>query len=98
VLYGVTLLFAIGLGTTTVSNQTALYLQAPAAHVGTPAGLFRTFGYLGFVASSIITGVVFRREVTEAGVHTVADGNDHGSSGAGGERYRPRRRAVLLST
>jgi predicted MFS family arabinose efflux permease len=69
---GVTLLFAISLGTTTVSNQTALYLQAPAAHVGTAAGLFRTFSYFGSIASSIITGVVFRHNVTDSGLHLVA--------------------------
>lgn len=69
---GVTLLFAISLGTTTVSNQTALYLQAPAAHVGTAAGLFRTFSYFGSIASSIITGVVFRHDVTDSGLHLVA--------------------------
>jgi predicted MFS family arabinose efflux permease len=69
---GVTVLFAISLGTTTVSNQTALYEQAPAEHVGTAAGLFRTFSYLGSIASSIITGVVFRHEVTDTGLHHVA--------------------------
>ncbi|MGW6280302.1 MFS transporter [Kribbella sp. NPDC055071] len=68
----VTLLFAITLGATAVSNQTALYVQAPAEHVGTAAGLFRTFSYLGSIASSIITGVVFRHEVTDGGLHLVA--------------------------
>jgi hypothetical protein len=41
VIVGVTVLFAITLGTTMVGNQTALYLQAPADHVGTAAGLPR---------------------------------------------------------
>jgi MFS family permease len=69
---GVTLLFAITLGTTSVSNQTALYTQAPADQVGTAAGLFRTFSYLGSIASSTITGIVFRRSVTDSGLHLVA--------------------------
>jgi MFS family permease len=69
---GVTLLFAITLGGTTVSNQTALYLQAPADQLGTAAGLFRTFSYLGSVASSTITGIVFRHNVTDSGLHLVA--------------------------
>ncbi|MFB7494440.1 MFS transporter [Streptomyces sp. NPDC056161] len=69
---GVTLLFAITLGTTTVSNQTALYTQAPADQVGTAAGLFRTFSYFGSIASSTITGIVFRRSVTDSGLHLVA--------------------------
>jgi MFS family permease len=69
---GVTLLFAITLGATTVSNQTALYTQAPADQVGTAAGLFRTFSYLGSIASSTITGIVFRQDVTDSGLHLVA--------------------------
>lgn len=69
---GVTLLFAITLGATTVSNQTALYTQAPADQVGTAAGLFRTFSYIGSIASSTITGIVFRHNVTDSGLHLVA--------------------------
>ena len=69
---GVTLLFAITLGTTTVSNQTALYSQAPADRVGTAAGLFRTFSYLGSIASSTVTGIVFRHDVTDSGLHLIA--------------------------
>jgi nicotinamidase-related amidase len=69
---GVTLLFAITLGTTTVGNQTALYAQAPAEQVGTAAGLFRTFSYIGSIASSTITGIVFRHHVTDSGLHLVA--------------------------
>ena len=72
VIVGVTLLFAITLGSTTVSNQTALYAQAPAEHVGTAAGLFRTFGYLGSIGSSTIIGVVFRQDVTDSGLHVLA--------------------------
>jgi predicted MFS family arabinose efflux permease len=68
---GVTLLFGITLGTTTVGNQTALYVQAPAEHVGTAAGLFRTFGYTGSIASSTITGIAFRHHVTDSGMHLV---------------------------
>jgi MFS family permease len=70
-LVGVTLLFAITLGTTTVGNQTALYVHAPAEHVGTAAGLFRTFGYAGAIASSTLTGIVFRHNVTDSGMHLV---------------------------
>ncbi|HEY2061942.1 MAG TPA: MFS transporter [Amycolatopsis sp.] len=69
---GVTLLFAITLGATTVSNQTALYTQAPADQVGTAAGLFRTFSYLGSIASSTVTGIVFRHQVTDSGLHVIA--------------------------
>ena len=70
---GVTLLFAITLGTTTVGNQTALYVQAPADQLGTAAGLFRTFSYLGSIASSTITGIAFHQAVTDAGLHLIAE-------------------------
>ena len=71
VIVGVTVLFAITLGTTMVGNQTALYVQAPADHVGTAAGLFRTVGYLGSIASATITGMVFRHDVTDSGMHVL---------------------------
>jgi predicted MFS family arabinose efflux permease len=68
----VTLLFGITVGTTTTGNQTALYAQAPPEQLGTAAGLFRTFSYLGSIASSTITGIVFRSQVTDHGLHTLA--------------------------
>jgi predicted MFS family arabinose efflux permease len=71
VITGVTLLFAITLGTAFVGNQTALYIQAPAEHVGTAAGLFRTFGYVGSIVSSTVTGIVFSHNVTDSGMQTV---------------------------
>jgi predicted MFS family arabinose efflux permease len=58
-------------GRTMVANQTALYVQAPADHVGTAAGLFRTVGYLGSIASATITGMVFRHDVTDSGMHVL---------------------------
>jgi MFS family permease len=69
---GVTLIFGITTGTTTIGNQTALYEQAPADQLGTASGLFRTFGYLGSIASSTITGIVFHKHVTDGGLHTLA--------------------------
>src|SRR6202030_3570128 len=68
---GVTLLFAVTLGTTAVANQAALYAQAPAEHIGTAAGLFRTFGYVGSFRSSAITGTIFSHSVTDSGWHRV---------------------------
>jgi MFS family permease len=68
----VTLIFGITLGTGTAGNQTALYGQASANQVGTAAGLFRTFAYIGSIASSAITGIVFRTSVTDHGLHTIA--------------------------
>lgn len=54
------------------SNQLALYHQAPAEQLGTASGLMRSFGYLGSIASSAITGVVYRTSVTDTGVTTIA--------------------------
>jgi MFS family permease len=68
----VTLMFAITIGTTTVGNQTALYNQARPEQIGTASGLFRTFSYIGSIASSTITGIVFRNHVTDSGLHLVA--------------------------
>lgn len=68
----VTLLFGVTVGTTAVGNQTALYAQAPAGQIGTASGLLRTFTYLGSVASATVTGVVFRTDVTDRGLHTIS--------------------------
>ncbi|WP_291415074.1 hypothetical protein [Actinophytocola sp.] len=68
----VTLLFGVTTGTSVVGNQTALYAQAPADQIGTASGLFRTFSYTGSIASATITGMVFRTEVTDRGLHTIA--------------------------
>ncbi len=69
---GVTVLFGLTTGGTSVSNQTALYAQAPAESVGTASGLLRTFGYIGSVASATITGIAFRTHVTDSGLHGMA--------------------------
>lgn len=68
----VTVIFGIGLGAGAAGNQTALYSQASAGQVGTAAGLFRTFSYIGSIASSAITGIVFRTSVTDHGLHIIA--------------------------
>jgi MFS family permease len=68
----VTLVFGVTMGTTSVGNQTALYTEAPPSQVGTASGFFRTFCYVGSIASSTITGVVFRTSVTDSGLHLVA--------------------------
>jgi sugar phosphate permease len=60
------------MGFAAAGNQTALYSQAPADQLGTASGLLRTFGYVGSIASSAITGVVFHTSVTDSGVHLIA--------------------------
>ncbi|NNM53281.1 MAG: MFS transporter [Spirochaetales bacterium] len=68
----VTLVFGMSMGLFTVGNQTALYSQAPENQIGTAAGLMRTFGYLGSIGSSALTGIVFESKVDDAGLHTIA--------------------------
>jgi MFS family permease len=71
-LVGVMILFGVVVGTTSVGNQTALYLQAPPEDLGTASGLSRTFGYIGSIASATITSIVFRTRVSDAGLHDMA--------------------------
>jgi MFS family permease len=67
----ITLIFGVVTGFSSAGNQTALYAQAPADQLGTASGLLRTFGYIGSIASSAITGLVFRTHVTDGGVHLI---------------------------
>ncbi|MFD7616293.1 MFS transporter [Streptomyces sp. NPDC059802] len=67
----VSLVFGITTATTTVGNQTALYLAAPADQIGTASGLFRTFGYLGTITSSVIGSIVFRDGASDHGLHSL---------------------------
>jgi MFS family permease len=68
----ITLVFGLVTGFASAGNQTALYSQAPAEQLGTASGLLRTFGYVGSIASSAITGIVFHASVTDGGVHLIA--------------------------
>jgi MFS family permease len=68
----ITLLFGVALGTAASGNQIALYTQAPPEQLGVASGLFRTFGYVGSIASSAITGIVFHTSVSDGGVHLIA--------------------------
>ena len=68
----ITLVFGVALGTAASGNQIALYVQAPPEQLGVASGLFRTFGYVGSIASSAITGIVFRTSVSDGGLHLVA--------------------------
>ena len=69
---GITGVFGLTSGASTVTNQTALYRESPPAKVGTASGLLRTFGYVGSIASATITGVVFRVRVDDEGLHHIS--------------------------
>jgi MFS family permease len=68
----VTAVFGLASGSSTVTNQTALYQAAPPETVGTASGLLRTFGYVGSIASATITGLVFHTHVDDAGLHRIS--------------------------
>jgi MFS family permease len=68
----ITLIFGVTLGTTASGNQTALYTQVTADQIGTASGLFRTFGYIGSIASSAIIGIFFHTRVADNGLHHIA--------------------------
>jgi MFS family permease len=67
----ITLVFGLVTGFASAGNQTALYSQAPAEQLGTASGLLRTFGYVGSIGSSAITGIVFHASVSDSGVHLI---------------------------
>jgi MFS family permease len=67
----ITLVFGLVMGFSAAGNQTALYSQAPAEQLGTASGLLRTFGYVGSIASSAITGIVFHTHVSDSGLHLI---------------------------
>jgi predicted MFS family arabinose efflux permease len=68
----ITLVFGLAQGTNSFGNQSALYTQAPSETIGTASGLLRTFGYLGSIASSAVTGVLFRKGADDHGLHVIA--------------------------
>jgi MFS family permease len=67
----ITLVFGITLGMGASANQTALFTQVTADQIGTASGQFRTFGYIGSIASSALIAIVFRSRVTDHGLHTI---------------------------
>lgn len=69
---GVTAVFGLMSGVSTLANQTALYRQSPAEKLGTASGLLRTFGYVGSIASATITGIAFRVRVSDSGLHRIS--------------------------
>ncbi|QMU71099.1 MFS transporter [Streptacidiphilus sp. P02-A3a] len=72
VVIAVSAVFGLTAGAGTVANQTVLYQEAPAATVATAAGLLRTFGYIGSIASAAITGTAFHTRVDDGGLHRIA--------------------------
>ncbi len=70
-LAAVVALFGLSQGLGSLSNQAALYRQAPIAQIGTAAGLSRTAVMLGAIIASSVIGIVFGQAVTDASVHAI---------------------------
>ena len=62
-------IFGVPQGLASVSNQQALYRQAPGDQLGTASGLSRTAVYLGSILSSAAIGLAFPHAPTDAGLH-----------------------------
>lgn len=72
VLLAVSAVFGLQNGLNVVSNQAAMYAQAPANATGAAAGLLRTSMYLGAIASASLIGLCFGRQATDTGLHHLA--------------------------
>jgi MFS family permease len=68
----VSVIFGIQNGLSVVTNQAAMYVQAPPGQTGAAAGLLRTFMYLGAIASAGIIGFAFGLRASDAGLHQLA--------------------------
>jgi MFS family permease len=71
-LAAVSVVFGVQNGLSVVTNQAAMYAQAPAAQTGAAAGLLRTFMYLGAITSAGIIGFAFGARASDAGLHQLA--------------------------
>lgn len=68
----ISVVFGAQNGLNVVSNQAAMYAQAPAGSTGTAAGMLRTFMYLGAIASASLISLSFGHAATDAGLHRLA--------------------------
>jgi len=65
----IVLVFGVPQGLNSLALQNAVYRQADPATTGASAGLLRTFGYLGAIASSAAQGGFYGRSADTAGLH-----------------------------
>jgi MFS family permease len=68
----ISVVFGASNGLNVVTNQTAMYTQAPADSTGTAAGMLRTFMYLGAIASASLISLSFGHAATDVGLHRLA--------------------------
>lgn len=58
-------------GFNNISLQTALYDASPPERAGSVGGLFQLFRYLGAMGAMSVLGLLFERDLTDAGLHRV---------------------------
>jgi MFS family permease len=64
--------FGVPMGMASTTTQAAIYLQDPAAEMGTAAGLQRTFTYVGAIAATSLLGILFGHKPSDSGIHSLA--------------------------
>ena len=72
ILATIPVVFGVTLGAGVSANPTALYTQIPADQIGTASGMFRTWGYIGSIASAAIISISFHSGVSDHGLHAIA--------------------------
>lgn len=65
-------LFGVPLGSFSTATQAAVYIQAPAAEIGTAAGLQRTATYVGAMAAASLLAMMYGQHATDDGLHGLA--------------------------
>jgi MFS family permease len=66
------MLFGLPTGLTSTATQAAVYIQAPAAEIGTASGLQRTATYIGAITSTSLLGFIYGQHATDHGLHNLA--------------------------
>jgi MFS family permease len=64
--------FGVPMGMFSTATQAAVYIQAPAAEIGTAAGLQRTAQYIGAVAATGLLALTYGQHATDHGLHDLA--------------------------
>ncbi|MFW0784362.1 MFS transporter [Gordonia sp. CPCC 206044] len=70
-LIAMSVLFGLANGLSGFANQATLYTQSAADEIGVASGLYRTFAYMGAIASSSLIGIAFGAHATDVGLHVV---------------------------
>jgi nicotinamidase-related amidase len=68
----IAVLFGVPQGLNSLALQNSVYHQAEPEHIGSSAGLLRTFGYLGAIVASAANGALLSRRADTAGLHHLA--------------------------